>query len=99
MAFNGLTGQEKEMIREMVEKLSKIDLKSSKERVEQLLKKFRKEGEITGFLQRASYKNLYGLLAIIAKRAKYDVVLINIDGEQKTDEELEIELRKFFQQI
>ena len=95
MTFNGLSAQEKKMAREMLEELSKIDLRSPKERVEQLLKKFRKEGEITGFLPRASYKKLHGLLVIIAKKAKYDVSLINIDGKQKTDEELEGELRKF----
>ena len=63
------------------------------------LKKFRKEGEIADFLPSASYKGLHGLLVIIAKKAKYDVGLINIDGEQKTDEELEKELRRIVQQI
>lgn len=99
MTLSGLTGQDKKMIREIVEGLSGIDLRSPKKRVEKLLKKFRKKGEIVGFLPRASYKGLHGLLVIIAKKAKYDVGLINIDGEQKTDEELEKELRRIVQQI
>ena len=99
MAFSALSGQDKKMIQEIIEGLSRIDLRDPEKKVEELLKKFRKEGQIAGFLPKASYKKLHGLLVIIAKEAKYEVGLINIDGEQKTDEELEEELRKFFQQF
>lgn len=98
MTFS-VTDKEKKMIREILEKLSEIDIRSPEERVEQLLKEFKEKREIAGFLPKARYKELRGLLVIIAKKSKYDVGLVKIDGKHKTDEELEKELRKFLQQI
>jgi len=96
-----LTDENKKIIREIVENFSKsgIDLRDPNEKIEQILNKFRKKGEIADFLHKARYKELYGLLAIIVKKDKYDVVSVNINGKQKTKKNLRRELRKYFQEV